>query len=70
MTDQLPPDLLDTPIPTDGEVASCHLCRNHFDAFFDTMHAVISRTATDKHLHPGDVALAYYRIFHMRGHAG
>lgn len=67
MTD-LPPDLMDVPIPSDGEVASCTHCRQHFDAYFESVNASFDRTAETQHLHPSDVALAYYRILHMRGH--
>lgn len=67
MTD-LPPDLMDVPIPTDGQVASCSHCRAHFDAYFESVNASFDRTAEREHRHPSDVALAYYRIFHMRGH--
>lgn len=65
----LPANLLDAPIPTDGQIVSCTACRQHFDTYFETINAVFDQTALREHKHPSDVALAYYRIHHMRGHA-
>lgn len=67
MTD-LPPDILDTPIPSDGEIVSCRHCRLHFDTYYESVNASFDRVAAIEHKHPSDVALAFYRRFHMRGH--
>lgn len=69
MTD-LPADLLDKPIPTDGQLAECEDCRRHYDMFTESMNARFAYVSETRHIHASTVLLSYYRIFHMRGHVG